>query len=240
MGSSSRSFGSRTANLLRVSAFSTPQVLPSIMSADFLRLGQQIDALLAAGARAFHVDVMDGHFVPNLTVGPGFAASLSGPVRAAGGILDVHLMVERPGPMVELFASHAGAISVHAEADPHVHRLLGRIRELGCLAGLALNPGTSLSLVEPVAHLVDFVNIMSVNPGFAGQSFISTTPERVADLWELLPEGVAIEVDGGIATASLPAVRDAGATLFVSASSIFGAGDPVAAYSELALLAAGA
>jgi ribulose-phosphate 3-epimerase len=210
------------------------------MSADFLRLGTQIDGLLGAGARVFHVDVMDGHFVPNLTVGPGFAASLAAPVRAAGGLLDVHLMVERPGAMVELFAPHAGAISVHAEADPHVHRLLGRIRELGCLAGLALNPATSLSAVEPVAHLLDFVNVMSVNPGFAGQAFIATTPERVAHLRAILPAEVAIEVDGGITAATLPGVRDAGATQFVSASAIFGTADPVAAYTELAVLAAGA
>jgi ribulose-phosphate 3-epimerase len=210
------------------------------MSADFLRLGDQIDALIGAGARVFHVDVMDGHFVPNLTVGPGFAERLAGPVREAGGVLDVHLMVERPAAMIELFAPHAGAISIHAEADAHVHRLLGRIKELDCLAGLALNPGTSLSAVEPVAHLVDFVNVMSVNPGFAGQSFIATTPERVADLWELLPDDVAIEVDGGIAASNLPAVRDAGATCFISASSIFGAADPVVAYTELAALAAGA
>ena len=208
------------------------------MSADFLRLGAQIDGLLAAGARVFHVDVMDGHFVPNLTVGPGFAASLAAPVRAAGGFLDVHLMVERPGAMVELFAPHAGAISVHVEADPHVHRLLGRIRELGCLAGLALNPATSLAAVEPVADLVDFVNVMSVNPGFAGQSFITTTPHRVAELRAILPAEVAIEVDGGITAATLPAVRDAGATQFVSASAIFGTLDPVAAYTELAVLAA--
>lgn len=208
------------------------------MSADFLRLGVQIDGLLASGARVFHVDVMDGHFVPNLTVGPGFAASLAEPVRAEGGILDVHLMVERPGAMIELFAPAAGAISVHVEADPHVHRLLSRISELGCLAGLALNPATSLSAVEPVAHLVDFVNVMSVNPGFAGQSFITTTPARVADLRAILPPDVAIEVDGGITAATLPAVRDAGATWFVSASAIFGAPEPVAAYTELAVLAA--
>ena len=220
-----------------MSLFSTSRVLPSIMSADFLRLGDQIASLLDAGARVFHVDVMDGHFVPNLTVGPGFAASLAGPVRAAGGMLDIHLMVERPGALIELFAPHAGAISVHAEADPHVHRLLGRIRELGCLAGLAVNPGTPIDVVEPVSDLIDFVNVMSVNPGFAGQSFIPATPERIADLRELLPGHVAVEVDGGIGPETLPAARDAGAGLFVSASSIFGEPDPRAAYVELAELA---
>ena len=207
------------------------------MSADFLRLGDQIASLLDAGARIFHVDVMDGHFVPNLTVGPAFAASLAAPVRAVGGLLDVHLMVERPGSLIELFAPHAGAISVHAEADPHAHRLLGRIRELGCLAGLAINPGTPIDAVEPVADLIDYVNVMSVNPGFAGQSFIPTTPHRVAELRALLPGRIAIEVDGGIDPETLPAVRDAGAGLFVSASSIFGAPDPLATYAELAELA---
>ncbi len=209
------------------------------MSADFLRLGEQVAALVDAGARIFHVDVMDGHFVPNLTLGTGFAARLAEPVRASGGFLDVHLMVSRPGPMVELFAPSAGAISVHAEADPHPHRLLGRIRELGCLAGLAINPGTPLGVVEPVADLVDFVNVMSINPGFAGQPFIPTTPRRVAALRAMLPQHVAIEVDGGIGPATLPDARNAGAGLFVSASSIFGAADPVGAYTALAAMAAG-
>jgi ribulose-phosphate 3-epimerase len=207
------------------------------MSADFLRMGEQVSALLAAGARVFHVDVMDGHFVPNLTVGPGFAAKLAGPVRDAGGMLDIHLMVERPERMVELFAPHAGAVSIHAEADPHPHRLLGRIRELGCLAGLAINPGTPPAVVEPVAEVIDFLNVMSVNPGFAGQAYIPTTPGRVARLRAMLPDAVAIEVDGGIGRETLPGARDAGASLFVSASSIFGASDPAAAYAALASLA---
>lgn len=204
------------------------------MSADFLRLGSQIDGLLDAGARVFHVDVMDGRFVPNLTLGTGFAAQLAPIVRAADGFLDVHLMVERPGLMVDMFAPHAGAISVHAEADPHVHRLLGQIRDHGCLAGLAINPGTPLAVVETLAPMLDYVNVMCINPGFSGQPFLETTPDRVARLHEILPPEVAIQVDGGIGPATLSGVRDAGASLFVSASSIFGADDPIAMYRQLA------
>lgn len=207
------------------------------MSADVLSLGAQLDALMDAGAGAFHVDVMDAHFVPNLTLGTGFAAAVAEHVRPRGGMLDVHLMVDRPGAMVELFAPSAGAISVHAESDPHIHRLLGRIRELGCLAGLALNPATPVGVVEPLVDLLDYVNVMSVNPGFSGQSFITKTPERIVALRRLLPDRVVIEVDGGIGAATLPLVRDVGATWFVSASSIFGAPDPIGAYRELELLA---
>ena len=214
-----------------------PAVLPSVMSADMLRLGEQLGALIEAGARIAHVDVMDGRFVPNLTVGPDFARAVAGPVRAAGGLVDVHLMVERPGAMVPLFAPAADAISVHLEADPHPHRLLGAIREAGCLAGLAINPGTPVEAVADLAGELDYVNVLAVNPGFAGQSFIGTTPGRIARLRDLLPERVAVEVDGGIGPETLPAARDAGATLFVSASSIFGAADPVRAYRELAALA---
>jgi ribulose-phosphate 3-epimerase len=218
--------------------FSTPQVLPSIMSADFLRLGAQIESLTNAGARVFHVDVMDGHFVPNLTVGTGFTAALAGPVREVGGLVDVHLMVERPGALIELFAPHADAISVHPEADPHPHRLLQRIRELGCRAGISINPGTPVEAAAELSDLVDYVNCMSVNPGFAGQAFIPTTPSKIRRLRDVLPDHVAIEVDGGIAIDTLPLARDAGASLFVSASSIFGTPDPVAAYRDLAALAA--
>ncbi|MDX6555590.1 MAG: ribulose-phosphate 3-epimerase [Miltoncostaeaceae bacterium] len=219
--------------------FAPPQVLPSVMSADFLRLGDQVDALLAGGARAFHVDVMDAHFVPNLTLGPGLTAALAGPVRDAGGTIDVHLMVSRPGELIPLFAPHADAISVHLEADPHPHRLLGTIREAGCLAGLALNPGTPVEGVAELVDELDYVNVLAVNPGFAGQAFIARTPDRVRRLAALLDGRAVIEVDGGIGAATLPAARDAGAQLFVSASSIFGAPDPVAAYADLAGLAAG-
>ncbi|MCC6829774.1 MAG: ribulose-phosphate 3-epimerase [Thermoleophilia bacterium] len=214
-----------------------PAVLPSVMSADMLALGAQLDALCHAGARVFHVDVMDGHFVPNLTVGPDFTAAVARAVRPHGGAVDVHLMVERPGPLLELFAPYADAISVHAESDPHVHRLLGEIRRLGCRAGLAVNPGTPVAAVAELAEELDYVNCMSVNPGFAGQSFIATTPAKLARLRDALPDRVLLEVDGGIGPATLPQARDAGAQWLVSASAIFGQPDPVAAYTALAALA---
>lgn len=216
-----------------------PKILPSLMSADPLRMGEQVDALIAAGARAFHLDVMDAHFVPNLTLGSDFARAVAEPIHAAGGMVDVHLMVSRPAEVVPLFAEAADAISVHAEADPHLHRLLGAIREGGCLAGLALNPGTPVEHAAELGDELDYVNVLAVNPGFAGQSFIPSTPRRIGRLRELLPDRVAIEVDGGIGLATLPLAAAAGATLFVSASSIFGARDPVAAYRDLAGLAAG-
>ena len=216
-----------------------PLVLPSLMSADMLRLGEQLDALIAAGTRAVHVDVMDLHFVPNLTVGPDFTRAVAGPVHEAGGAVDVHLMVARPAEAIGLFAPYADAITVHVEADPHPHRLLGMIREAGCAAGLAVNPGTPVEHVAELAAELDYVNVLAVNPGFAGQSFIRTTPGRVQRLRGLLPSSVRIEVDGGIGRATLPDVRAAGATMFVSASSIFGADDPIAAYRELAGMAEG-
>jgi ribulose-phosphate 3-epimerase len=209
------------------------------MSADPLRVGAQLDALIAAGARAFHVDVMDAHFVPNLTLGSDFARAVAGPIHAAGGLVDVHLMVARPGDVIPLFAEAADAISVHVEADPHPHRLLAVIREAGCLAGLALNPGTPVEHVAELGDDLDYVNLLAIDPGFAGQTFLPSTPRRAERLRALLPDRVALEIDGGIAAETLPPVRDAGAGLFVSASSIFGAADPVAAYAELAALAAG-
>ena len=214
-----------------------PLVLPSVMSADMLRLGAQLDGLIAAGVRSAHVDVMDGHFVPNLTVGPDFAQAVSEPIHAAGGLVDVHLMVSRPAEMVGLFAPWADAITFHVEAEPHAHRLLGAIRDMGCRAGLAINPGTPVEHVAELAAQLDYVNVLAVNPGFAGQAFIPTTPDRISRLRALLPETVVIEVDGGIGTATLPLAREAGATMFVSASSIFGAPDPLAAYAGLAALA---
>jgi ribulose-phosphate 3-epimerase len=216
-----------------------PVVLPSVMSADMLALGDQLRALVGAGARAFHVDVMDGAFVPNLTVGPDWTRAVAEVAHAGGALVDVHLMVERPGAMIPLFAPCADAITVHVEADPHPHRLLGRIREAGCHAGLALNPGTPVEHVAELADELDYVNVLAVDPGFAGQSFIAATPRRVARLRSLLPDRVVIEVDGGIGPATLPAARDAGAAMLVSASAVFGASDPLLAFGELSALAAG-
>lgn len=213
-----------------------PWVLPSVMSADMLHLGDQIDALATAGVRMLHVDVMDAHFVPNLTVGPDFTAAVARAAKPRGVMIDVHLMVERPGAVIPLFAPYADAISVHVEADPHPHRLLGLIREQGCKAGLAVNPGTPISCVEPLAEMVDFVNVMAVNPGFAGQSFIPTTPDKVRVLRHQMPD-LCIEVDGGVSPTTIDAVRDAGADWLVSASAIFGQADPVAAYRALAAAA---
>jgi len=219
-----------------VSALTEPRVLPSLMSADFLRVGEQIDELLGAGARAFHVDIMDGHFVPNLTVGTGFAAAVAEPIHDAGGLVDVHLMVARPGPLIPAFAPAADAISVHYEADPHPQRLLSSIREAGCLAGLAINRGTPPILVEELIDELDYVNCMSISPGFAGQEFIPETVDKLRLLREVLPARVGLEVDGGVDPETLPGARGAGANLFVSATAIFGETDPVAAYAGLAAL----
>jgi ribulose-phosphate 3-epimerase len=214
------------------------QVLPSVMSADPMRAGEQIDALLAAGARIFHVDVMDGHFVPNLTLGSDFTRALAERVHAAGGLVDVHMMVERPGALIGLFAPHADLLSVHVEADPHPHRLIDQIRAAGCRPGLALNPGTPVQAVLELGEDLDFVNVLAIDPGFSGQVYIGRTDRRIAALRAGLPSEVAIEVDGGIDGATLPRARAAGASLLVSASAIFRQADPVAAYAALAGAAA--
>ncbi len=212
-------------------------VLPSVMSADQMRAGEQVERLMDAGARVFHVDVMDAHFVPNLTLGTNFVADLAALVHPRGGVVDVHLMVDRPSVVLPAFSAHADAVSIHVEADPHPHRLLHQIREAECLAGIAINPGTPVEAARDVVHDADYVNVLSVDPGFAGQRFIERTPERIARLRELVPPGVAIEVDGGIEPETLPLARAAGAELFVSASAIFGQEDISRAYAHLAELA---
>ena len=199
-----------------------------------MRLGEQVDALIDAGARVFHVDVMDGHFVPNLMLGTETTRGIATRTQRADALVDVHLMVARPGNAIRWFAPHADMISVHVEADPHPHQLLTEIRAAGCLAGLAINPGTPLQAVVPLVDRLDYVNCMGVNPGFSGQSFIPETIGRLAALREMLPDRVLLQVDGGVGAGNAGSTRAAGADLIVSASAIFGAPDPVASYRELA------
>jgi ribulose-phosphate 3-epimerase len=214
--------------------FRSPRVAPSILSADFSRLGSQIEEVMAAGARVIHVDVMDGHFVPPITIGPLVVSSIADQVHSAGGALDVHLMIERPEGQVDDFArAGADCITVHAEATAHLNRVLGQIAEAGCLAGLALNPGTAPEVAAAAAPEADLVLCMTVNPGWGGQPFITSSPAKVGRLRELAPDA-AIEVDGGIDVETAGSVAGAGASLFVAGSAVFGRDDPAAAYSAVA------
>ncbi len=212
-----------------------PRVAPSILSADFAHLSDQVAEVMDAGARVIHCDVMDGHFVPPITLGPAIVGSLADQVHGAGGMLDVHLMIERPERQVAEFAK-AGAdmITVHWEATPHVHYALKAVRELGCLAGLALTPATPAEVVADVLDQVDNVLCMTVNPGWGGQEFIGHSIPKLERLRALVPEGLPLEVDGGIDTASAPRCSRAGATLFVAGSAVFGNSDPGKAYQEIA------
>ena len=212
----------------------SPRVAPSILSADFSRLGEQVDAVMAAGARVIHVDVMDGHFVPPITIGDLVAGSIQEQVHAAGGIVDVHLMIERPERQIAAFAeAGADVITVHQEATPHVHYALKAIRDAGCLAGLAICPGTSAGAVVEVAHDLDILLCMTVNPGWGGQEFIEHSIVKLERLRRMLPPEVAIEVDGGIDATTAPRCATAGASLFVAGSAVFHAPDPAAAYGEI-------
>lgn len=215
------------------------EIAPSILSADFTRLGEQIATVERGGAAYIHVDVMDGQFVPNLTVGPLIVEAVR---RATKLPIDAHLMIERPDNFIAGFAK-AGAqmISVHPEATYHLNRTLSYIRQAGCQAGLVLNPGTPLSYVAEVMDEIDYVLLMSVNPGFGGQKFIPSSLDKLRRLRALLDSydrgrQVRIEIDGGIGPENAAEVAAAGAEIFVAGSAVFGAPDPAAAVRELARL----
>jgi ribulose-phosphate 3-epimerase len=214
------------------------RVAPSILAADFSRLGEQVVAVMDAGARVIHVDVMDGHFVPPISIGDLIVKALRDQVHEAGGLLDVHLMVDRPERRIEAFAAAgADSIAVHWEATPNIHYALKAIDDIGLHAGLAINPGTPPESVVGLADMYDHLLCMTVNPGWGGQPYIETSTTKVARLRELLPEGMPIQVDGGIDAETAGPVSEAGATLFVAGSSIFGEPDPAAAYREIAAAA---
>ncbi|HEY1597553.1 MAG TPA: ribulose-phosphate 3-epimerase [Thermoleophilaceae bacterium] len=211
------------------------RVAPSILSADWSRMWEQVQTVMDAGARVIHVDVMDGHFVPPITMGPQMVAALSDHVHGAGGWLDVHLMIDRPEHQVEAFAkAGADSINIHWEATPHVHYALKAVREAGCLAGLAINPATPPEAVVAAADTFDILLCMTVNPGWGGQAFIETSKDKVRRLRSILPDRIAISVDGGVDRDTARPCREAGARLFVAGSAVFGAEDPASAYTELA------
>ena len=211
-------------------------VAPSILSADFARLGAQVEEVLTAGARAIHVDVMDGHFVPPITMGPLVVAALADRVHEAGAILDVHLMIERPERQVAEFArAGADSITVHVEATPHLHYALAQIREAGCAAGAAICPATSIqALAEVAGESLDLALCMSVNPGWSAQEFIPASLDKLERMRAGLPDHVALEVDGGVHTQTAGPCAQAGANLLVTGSAVFGADEPAAAYRAIA------
>lgn len=209
-------------------------IAPSILSADFSRLGEEIKAIEKAGADIIHVDVMDGHFVPNITIGPSVVAS----VRKITDLpLDVHLMISDADSYVEFFAK-AGAdwITVHVEACPHLHRTIGRIKELGKKAGAVLNPATPLISLDEILGDIDLVMLMSVNPGFGGQSFIRSSLKKIEKLRKMIEERgleVGIEIDGGVSPATIGDIAAAGANIFVAGSAVFGQQDYAKVIQEM-------
>jgi ribulose-phosphate 3-epimerase len=212
----------------------TVQIAPSILSANFAALGHDVAAVERGGADLIHVDVMDGHFVPNITIGQPVVRALKGAARIP---LDVHLMIEEPDRYIAEFVTlGAGWVSVHVEAVPHLHRTIQLIKALGARAGVVLNPATPASLLEDIAPELDFVLVMSVNPGFGGQAFIPHTMQKIRRVREILVQAgssALIEIDGGVDRSNAAEIVAAGARILVAGQAIFGGGDPEGATRAL-------
>jgi ribulose-phosphate 3-epimerase len=210
------------------------EIAPSILAADFSRLGEQIEAVERGGADILHFDVMDGHFVPNITVGLPVLKSLARKTRLP---IDAHLMITEPGRYAERFVeTGAKMVSVHVEADQHLHRTLTSIKSAGAKAGVVLNPATPVSAVEEALYFADYVLVMSVNPGFGGQAFIDESLSKVRRLRQIINDqqlSVRIEIDGGIERSNIETVVEAGVQIIVAGTAIFGAPDPENAVKEL-------
>jgi ribulose-phosphate 3-epimerase len=221
-------------------AYGELHLLPSILSADFCHLAADVDRVMDAGVRLIHVDVMDGHFVPNLTIGPPVVKCLARHVHARGGSLSVHLMIENPEAYLTTFVeAGADALSVHAEACTGLYHAVAAIKQLGAGAGVALNPGSDPALLGEVLPYLDFAVVMTVNPGFGGQEMIESALDKVPRLRRLLPTHVAIEVDGGVKRENVGRVVEAGANWIVAGSALFGVADPGAEAGVLQSLMAG-
>jgi ribulose-phosphate 3-epimerase len=215
-------------------------LLPSILSADFSRLGEEISRVMDAGVRVIHCDVMDGHFVPNLTIGPAVVACVAPGVHEREGRLSVHLMIERPEDFLEDFVeAGADVLSVHAEVGTHLYHTVQAIKALGVGAGVAINPGTDVSRIRDVGELVDLILVMTVNPGFGGQKLIPAALEKVPAVRRMIRPEAAIELDGGVNRQNIRHVVEMGANWIVAGSAVFGVGDPGVEAGVLQTLMAG-